>query len=198
MAKWALVLTVGTTAEPLLRAIEETKQAADRESASLSVMLLYGRPTPEQQSREDNPLNITKKLIDEARGLGLAESLSAEIDDPENLDTCLREMKKLLNEAIDADRVLVNFTGGTKVMSAAAVHAALTAPLAGDLELSYVGGRQRDETGRVVSEAMTIRPSTQTLLEKERSKLSIYCGTTASSLQRIWQKSCQTQVVSDF
>jgi hypothetical protein len=96
MAKWTLVLTVGTTAEPLLRAIEETKQAADRESASLSVILVYGRPTQEQQSQENNTLNITKKLIDEAKKLGLAELLSAEIDDPENLDTCLREMKRQL------------------------------------------------------------------------------------------------------
>jgi CRISPR-associated protein (TIGR02710 family) len=171
MAKWTLVLTVGTTAEPLLRAIEETKQAADRESASLSVILVYGRPTQEQQSQENNTLNITKKLIDEAKKLGLAELLSAEIDDPENLDTCLREMKRQLNKAIDADRVLVNYTGGTKVMSAAAVHAALTAPLAGNLELSYVGGGQRDETGRVVSEAMTIRPSEQTFTRERAEQI---------------------------
>ena len=72
MAKWTLVLTVGTTAEPLLRAIEETKQAADRESTSLSVILVYGRPTQEQQSQENNTLNITKKLIDEAKKIGVS------------------------------------------------------------------------------------------------------------------------------
>ena len=56
-------------------------------------------------------------------------------------------------------------------MSAAAVHAALTAPLAGNLELSYVGGGQRDETGRVVSEAMTIRPSTQTFTRERAEQI---------------------------
>jgi hypothetical protein len=56
-------------------------------------------------------------------------------------------------------------------MSAAAVHAALTAPLAGDLELSYVGGGQRDETGRVVSEAMTIRPSEQTFTRERAEQI---------------------------
>jgi hypothetical protein len=48
MAEWALVLTVGTTADPLKKAVEEAKAEAERESASLFVLLLYGRPLPNQ------------------------------------------------------------------------------------------------------------------------------------------------------
>jgi len=44
MAEWALVLTVGTTADLLKKAVEEAKG----ESASLFVLLLYGRPLPNQ------------------------------------------------------------------------------------------------------------------------------------------------------
>jgi hypothetical protein len=46
MAEWALVLTAGTTIDPLKKAVEEAK--AERESASLFVLLLYGRPLPNQ------------------------------------------------------------------------------------------------------------------------------------------------------
>jgi len=48
MAEWALVLTAGTTADPLKKAVEEAKAEAERESASLFVLLLYGRPLPNQ------------------------------------------------------------------------------------------------------------------------------------------------------
>jgi CRISPR-associated protein (TIGR02710 family) len=167
MAEWALVLTVGTTADPLKKAVEEAKAEAERESASLSVLLLYGRPLPNQHP---DPFQIAAEVRQHAENLGLKVQ-PCEISEPEDLDICLGEMRRLLQRISNADKVIVNYTGGTKAMSAAIVHAALTTSFAGELELHYVGGAVRDKNGRVIREAMETRKTARTLTQERMEQI---------------------------
>ncbi len=62
--------------------------------------------------------------------------------------------------------IVVDYTGGTKPMSAALVHVALTERSWRELELEYVGGPVRDEHGRVVEEYMVVRRSPRTWVDE--------------------------------
>lgn len=165
--KTALIITVGTTAEPILKAIEEVRQ----ESGALRVFLLYGRPLPEQKPSPFEVANEAKRKGEEA---GATVRLF-EAANPEDVDVCLAAMRSIFREAIDAERVIVNFTGGTKVLAAAAVHAALAEPLSGSLVLDYTGGPVRDAQGRVVRDAMRTvrseRTATDELLQQVLQRL---------------------------
>lgn len=156
--KVVLILTVGTTADPILKAIEEARQEspADR----VTVVLLYGRPLEGQ--KVPTPFDVAYAAKQKAHELGVDVRLM-EMDDPEDIDRALEVCRQALQgQAADADRVIVNFTGGTKVMSAAVVHAALTEPLSGELILDYTGGEVRDEYGKVIREAMRVKRTAQT------------------------------------
>ncbi|MDR7591349.1 MAG: hypothetical protein QN151_11395, partial [Armatimonadota bacterium] len=150
----ALLLTVGTTPDPLVKAVEEQVQ----QDSTLVVFLLYGRPFPGQ---DPSPFDVAQQVKSRAAQLGVRAE-PREVTDPENLDVCLEAAREVLREAAAADRVVVDFTGGTKPLSAALVHAALTEPIAGDLVMEYTGGAVRDSTGRVVREAMRVRRSERT------------------------------------
>ncbi len=167
MAEWALVLTVGTTADPLKKAVEEAKMEAEKENASLTVWLLYGRPLPDQHP---DPFQVAADVRQHAENLGLKVQ-PCEIPEPEDLDVCFGEMRSLLQRLSSADKVIVNYTGGTKAMSAAIVHAALTTSFAGELELHYVGGSVRDRNGRVIREAMEIRRAAQTATQERMERI---------------------------
>ncbi len=167
MAEWALVLTVGTTADPLKKAVEEAKMEAEKENASLTVYLLYGRPLPNQHP---DPFQVAAEVRQHAENLGLKVQ-TCEISEPEDLDVCLSEMRSLLQGLSGADKVIVNYTGGTKAMSAATVHSALTTSFAGELELHYVGGSVRDKNGRVIREAMEIRRAAQTATQERMERI---------------------------
>ena len=167
MAEWALVLTVGTTADPLKKAVEEAKMEAEKENASLTVWLLYGRPLPDQHP---DPFQVAADVRLHAENLGLKVQ-PCEISEPEDLDVCFGEMRSLLQRLSSADKVIVNYTGGTKAMSAAIVHAALTTSFAGELELHYVGGSVRDRNGRVIREAMEIRRAAQTATQERMERI---------------------------
>lgn len=149
-----LILTVGTTADPLLKAVEERRA----EDPDLSVYLLYGRPFPGQ---DPNPFDVASQVRQRATGLGLRAE-TREVPNPEDIDTCLQVGRSVLREVAGAERVVVDFTGGTKPLSAALVHAALTEPLSGQLVLEYTGGQLRDPAGRVLREAMHLRRSKRT------------------------------------
>lgn len=149
-----LVLTVGTTAEPLLKAVEDCRA----EAPDLSVYLLYGRPFPGQKS---NPFDVATQVRKRADELGVRAE-TREVPDPEDVDACLQVARSVLREVASAERVVVDFTGGTKPLSAALVHAALTEPLAGQLVFEYTGGQQRDAAGRVLPEAMRPRRTERT------------------------------------
>jgi hypothetical protein len=110
MAEWALVLTVGTTADPLKKAVEEAKAEVERENASLFVLLLYGRPLPNQHP---DPFQVAAEVRQHAENLGLKVQ-PCEISEPEDLDVCLDEMRSLLQRISNADKVIVNYTGGQK------------------------------------------------------------------------------------
>jgi CRISPR-associated protein (TIGR02710 family) len=128
----------------------------------LRVFLLYGRPFPGQAP---SPFDVAVQVKDAAGKLGVAVE-TREVPDPENLDACLEASRGVLREAAQADRVVVDFTGGTKVMSAAVVHAALTESLAGPLVFEYTGGQVRDPAGRVLREAMRRRVSERTATDE--------------------------------
>jgi hypothetical protein len=80
-------------------------------------------------------------------------------------------MRSLLQRISNADKVIVNYTGGTKAMSAAIVHAALTTSFAGESELHYVGGTVRDKNGRVIREAMETRKTARTLTQERMEQI---------------------------
>ncbi|MDQ7820094.1 MAG: TIGR02710 family CRISPR-associated CARF protein [Armatimonadota bacterium] len=154
----ALILTVGTTADPLVKAVEEHL----RQDPDLVVFLLYGRPFPGQ---DPSPFDVAQQVRSRAAQLGVRAE-PREVTDPENLDVCLEAAREVLREAAGNDQVIVNFTGGTKPLSAAVVHAALTEPIAGSLVMEYTGGERRDSAGRVVSGAMRVRPNERTATEE--------------------------------
>jgi CRISPR-associated protein (TIGR02710 family) len=139
----ALIISVGTTAEPLIKAVQDALSEGE-----LSLFLIYGRPFPGQAP---DPFDVTTQIKDFARGKGV-DVRTFEINDPESLDTCLSIFREVLGMAIQMSpyKTIVNFTGGTKAMSAALVHAALTA-VPRNLVLEYVGGSFRNEVGRVTA-----------------------------------------------
>ncbi len=153
-----LLLTVGTTADPLVKAVEDQRT----EDPDLRVLLVYGRPFPGQ---DPSPFDVAVRVKDAASKLGVAVE-TRELADPEDLDACVDACRRVLREVSQADRVVVDFTGGTKAMSAAIVHAALTEPLAGRLVFEYTGGAIRDETGRVLREAMRRRVTERTATDQ--------------------------------
>lgn len=153
-----LVLSVGTTADPLVKTVEEqSAQASD-----LCVYLLYGRPFPGQNP---SPFDIATQVKERAAALGVRVQ-TREAAEPEDFDSCLQAARAVLREAATAERVVVDYTGGTKPLSAAVVHAALTEPLTGQLVLEYTGGSIRDPNGRVLREAMRVRRSEHTATDE--------------------------------
>jgi CRISPR-associated protein (TIGR02710 family) len=160
VAKVALVITVGNTAEPILKAIEETQGSTDE----VTVFLLYGRPFPNQNP---SPFDIAKEAKLRAEKIGLPSLRLFEAPDPEDIDTTLAVARDILREVVEFEQVIVNFTGGTKVLSAAIVHAALTEPIVGELTLDYTGGIVRDAAaGRVIRGSMRVKRSERTATDE--------------------------------
>jgi CRISPR-associated protein (TIGR02710 family) len=156
--KTALVITIGGTADPILRAVEE----AQKEGGAVTVFLLYGRPFPGQRP---SPFDVANEAKQKGAAIEVAVRL-LEAANPEDINDSLKVLRGVFREAAEAERVIVNFTGGTKVLSAAAVHAALTEPLGGELILDYTGGPLRDEQGRVLREAMRVVRSERTATDE--------------------------------
>lgn len=161
-----LLITVGNTTDPILKAVEEIR----REANEPTIFLFYGRPFPNQ---EPSPFDVAHEAKKRSEALGIAVRLF-EAPDPEDINSCLAVARRIIQEAETAERLVVNFTGGTKPMAAAIVHAALSATLAGQLVLEYVGGEKRDPQGRVVSEAMRITRAERTATD-ERVHQTLEC-----------------------
>lgn len=157
--KKAMIVTVGNTADPILKAIEE----AHGEGEEVIAFLIYGRPFPGQNP---SPFDVAYQAKQKAEELGVAVQL-LEAEDPEDINACLQISRIVLLMAAAADCMIVNFTGGTKVLSAAIVHAALTESLGGNLVLDYTGGPIRDPQGRVLREAMRVVRSEKTATEEQ-------------------------------
>jgi len=157
--KAGLFITVGTTAEPLVKAVEE----AVNENITF-IYLIYGRPFPDQSP---NPFDIANEVKQKACSLNLNVRIF-EIQDPEDFDSCLSttlQAIKQINED-NIEKLIVNFTGGTKPMSAALVHSILTEPVDAKVILDYTGGIARNGAGRVVRGEMRVKRHYETRIEQ--------------------------------
>jgi CRISPR-associated protein (TIGR02710 family) len=161
LSKVGLIITAGTTPHPLIKSIEELNKEF---SGNLSVYIIYGRPF---KGQKPDPLENANKVKNKAKELGL-EVLTAEVSDPEDFDEALKVSIEIVNNAINEnERIICNYTGGTKVLSSALVYVALTKTQElKTVELYYVGGEKRDETGRVLTPAMIIRRKVNTYLNE--------------------------------
>ena len=79
--KTALVITIGGTADPILKAVEE----AQKEGGEVTVFLLYGRPFPGQIP---SPFDVANEAKRKGQGLGLRVRLF-EASGPEDIDDIL-------------------------------------------------------------------------------------------------------------
>ncbi len=139
--KTALVANVGTTAEPVIKALETA--AAE---GALTLFLAYGRAIADQ---ERTPFSVANTVSERAKQLG-ANCRICELDTPEKFEGSFKFYQYLMEEVnrYIPDRVIVDITGGTKVMAAAMIHAALAQQWSTDIIFEYVGG-SRNADGRV-------------------------------------------------
>jgi CRISPR-associated protein (TIGR02710 family) len=152
----AILLTAGTTPEPLKKCLEEA-----RGEGELLVYILYGRPFPGQHP---SPLENASEVRDFAIKMGF-KVISLEVPDPEDLQECIRVCESAARSAIEqgANTIIANYTGGTKPMSSALVYTVLTKiPLGTRVYLEYIGGVARDKFGRVLHESMRTRREVET------------------------------------
>lgn len=174
-----LIASLGTTAEP----IQEAMLAAASEGA-VAVHVAYGRPFL-GQSNDPFVQAAAVRRVAEEHGIPVTVR---EIANPEDFDLALAEFRQVLQGVAQeaADEIIVDYTGGTKVMSAALAHAALTTPVEGLVTLQYVGGPRRDEAGKVTG-TMQIRSHPQTIAsEAQRRTLELlgrydYAGAVAQA-----------------
>ncbi len=165
----ALILSVGTTKDPLIKAIDEFIHETGL------VVLIYGKGFPGQ---EPNPFDITADVKKYCRDNNLHVELY-EVSNPEDIDNIINCCKKVFRELVERfniREIIVNYSGGTKPMAAGLVYSALTCPYNIDIILEYVGGKVRDKFGRVVMEAMKIRRSVKTQYSSLRDRIIEYAG----------------------
>lgn len=138
--KIALAANLGNTAEPVIKALETAAS-----EGALTLYVAYGRAIAAQ---ERTPFNEAHKISERARELGVNCRVS-ELPTPQEFEGSFKFYQDLMNEVQrdKPDRVIIDVTGGTKVMSAALVHAALTTDWDAEIIFEYVGG-QRESNGR--------------------------------------------------
>ena len=139
--KTALITNLGTTGEPIFKALETAVS-----EGGITLFLAYGRKI---QDQEKPPLAIAEQIEEKAKQLGV-DCLMYELETPEDFDGSFAFYQQLMEtvSGYKPERVIIDVTGGTKVMSAALIHAALTLQWSADVIFEYVGG-QRDNNGRV-------------------------------------------------
>jgi len=155
-----LILTVGSSLEPLEKAISHEYERSDL----ISVVALYGRPLPGQNP---NPLQVTNRLEQIALQLGSA-FMSAEISDAEDVDVCLQEIREEVNKVFDSidskvQEVVVNITGGSKPMPIGIYNAVARLATGIPIRFSYVASKMRDASGKGISATMNVRYFPDTL-----------------------------------
>ncbi|MCL6606419.1 MAG: hypothetical protein K6T94_26470 [Paenibacillus sp.] len=166
-AKVALVITVGTSIEPLEASVHK-----EAEESSLSLVIaFYGAALPRQVV---SPLEVVNQLKKVVYSYG-CEFVAREIPDPNNIDSCLESIRLLLRDQQfdDYDEVIFNITGGSKPLSAALAIAATRLEVSSNICISYVGGTKRDEVGRVVSEGMQHIRSLNTITREKEEDIFI-------------------------
>ena len=158
--KTALVTNLGTTPEPILKALEVAAEGGE-----FTLFLAYGKKI---QDQERPPVVMAEQIKERTQRLGIT-CLMYELDTPEEFQGAFAFYQRLV-EAVSKNqpgRVVIDVTGGTKVMSAALVHAALTQKWGAEVIFEYVGG-SREPTGRVL-EMKLMRDDG--IVTKERMKL---------------------------
>ncbi|MCD6220436.1 hypothetical protein J7K43_08655 [Candidatus Calescamantes bacterium] len=152
----ALVLTVGTTLDPLIKSIEEAFP-----DEPPSVFLLCGKPFPGQNS---SPIEIAKKVYGFVKGKR-GEIIHTEIvENPDSFSESIRGAKELIAKAQDYEELIVDITCGTKVLSGSLLHVSLNTYLrTSKVKLRYVSGERRGENGRVLSPSMKIKEDLETV-----------------------------------
>lgn len=156
-----LIASVGVTPDPIVKAIVQA-----REEGLLTLFLVYGRAFAGQ---EPSPFSVANIVSRKANELGVTVRVF-ELDDPENLDESFQLFHQVIAEAsrLGANRILLDFTGGTKVMGVSMVHVALSQAWGTDIIFEYVGG-PRDEYGRV--REMAVQRAPQTAVQEMASKV---------------------------
>ena len=157
----ALIITVGTTPDPIIESIKKNDVEV--------VYLVYGRPLSPDQ--DPNPFNVAYDAKLRAEKIGKL-AIPIEISDPEDVDSCVSVFRELAKDTYKFDEVIVNFTGGTKPMSAAAFYVFLTEMIPSRLVFEYVGGKVRNEHGRVTR--MEVKKSYRTASEELFRKIISY------------------------
>lgn len=170
MFRRVAIINVGNKLDPLIHEVESLYKEHGPE---LLVVLAYGRPFPGQVN---DPMEVAQKVAGKVEELGGSVKKN-EISNPEDLDVCISEYRELADELWRSGirEIIVDFTEGTKVMSAALVHVILKT-WGGSVEFRYVGGRVRDKSGMVVSSAMEIRRRRKTLIYERMGEALKYAG----------------------
>jgi len=140
--KTAIVANLGITPEPILKALETVIG-----EGNLTLFLAYGKKI---QDQEKPPLTLAEQIGKRAKQLGVNCQMY-ELITPEEFKGAF-EFYQGLMEAVgqyQPKKVIIDITGGTKVMSAALVHAALIQKWSAEVIFEYVGG-SRGPTGRVL------------------------------------------------
>jgi CRISPR-associated protein (TIGR02710 family) len=135
----AIVASVGGTPAPIIKTIK------DYEPENVYFIASGGERGSKEQVEEGGELR--KKTA----AIGYKQEVF-EVKDHENLVDCYMASLRAVSSATDefsAEEVLINYTGGTKCMSAALVLASMEE----EAKHCYVGGRMRDEVGRVKDDA---------------------------------------------
>jgi CRISPR-associated protein (TIGR02710 family) len=154
MNRKALLISVGGTPNPIAYSINHYQPAK---------VIFFASPDSRKQVEQQIRPLVAQLWED-------AEIITT--PDPQDLTVCLRVLAEELPKKLDVlqlafDEVLVDYTGGTKTMSAAVVLATIDKPVV----YNYVGGqvRNKDGLGTVLdgSEAVLITPNPWDVLATE-------------------------------
>ncbi|MGQ0794191.1 MAG: TIGR02710 family CRISPR-associated CARF protein [Deltaproteobacteria bacterium] len=159
----ALVVSLGGSIDPILKSIESHKP---------DYICFFSS----QQSNSDEYPKVKNKLVE----AGISPAIeSIIVDDPQSLDHCYEKALelsiKIEKQGISLEDVVIDFTGGTKPMSAALVLATVTK----FTHFSYVGGTHRSKGGLgvVISGAEEIKTALspwQVLYVEDRKKIALF------------------------
>ena len=159
----ALIISLGGTPEPIIKSIEEHKP---------DYLCFFSS----QESNAKEYPNV-KKNLDK---MGISPKIeSVIVDDVGDLVHCyeraLEIATKIEKQGISPEDVVVDYTGGTKTMSAALILATITK----FTKFSYVGGKERTKEGLgvVISGAEEIKTALspwQVLLVEDRKKIALF------------------------
>ncbi len=134
MKKRVLIATVGTgdtSYQPVIKSIKDSR-------ADEAILI---------RSDDDKSAAGAQKVVDECKDINVFIQIIKDENNPN--ETYKTGLEAVLNCGADIDEVYINYTAGTKAMTAGLV---LAGVMAGCRNFFYVGGSQRDkETGRVKS-----------------------------------------------